>query len=241
MFCFTLFLPGSYEEELLFAQYNEGASIFACDEFELYTNKTMELAPGVLTRRIDVNLHCESGGEFNTALNNHIFLRVWNTVWYDGRYLNHNWAVKVDADAVFLPDRLRVLAVFHAVEADRKNGVYLNNCQFGLHGPVEVFSRNAVKAWGANIDFCSDHFHRICNGPCLWGEDMFIDQCLWKVLKAKRVNEFKVLLEDHCAPPPGWDACTDPVVAAFHPFKLKSKYLTCLHNARHSELIHYSK
>lgn len=231
LFCFTLFIAGSYEEELLFAQYNQGASVFACDDFEIYTNSTMELAPGVPTRQVNSSLHCTLGGEFKTALNTGIFMKVWRTVTNDGKFLNHDWTVKVDADSVFLPDRLRPLIRLYEAKANTGAGVYLNNCQFGLHGPIEVLSRAAVKMWVANMEFCQSHFNKMCSGDCLWGEDMFLDQCLWKVLKSTRIDEFRLLLEDHCAPPSGWDACIDPTAVAFHPFKSKDRYLECLSNA----------
>jgi len=231
LLCFCLFVPGSYEQGLLTMQYNQGASIFGCDEYDVYTNKSFELVPGVLTRKVDSDLHCELGGKYQTALNNGIFMKVWSTVVGDRRYLNHDWTVKVDADSVFFPDRLRPLVREHSDGGNSGAGVYLNNCQFGLHGPVEVFSRNAVTVWGEKMHHCRAVFHRQCSGSCLWGEDMFIDQCLWKVLKSRREDDFRILMEDHCAPPPGWNACTDPTVAAFHPFKSQDGYLQCLHSA----------
>ena len=36
------------------------------------------------------------------------FIEIWENVRKDGRYLQHDWVVKVDPDAVFFPDRLRV-------------------------------------------------------------------------------------------------------------------------------------
>jgi len=92
-----------------------------------------------------------------------------------------------------------------------------------------------VKVWGAGMHHCRAHFHRQCGGSCLWGEDMFIDMCLWKVLKSRREDDFRILMEDHCAPPSGWNSCTDTTVAAFHPFKSEDAYLQCLHSALASE------
>jgi hypothetical protein len=72
-------------------------------------------------------------------------------------------------------DRLRVALAFHH---DEEGGVYFNNCKFGLHGPIEVFSQKAVDVWQGGRQRCVHHFEKLCSGPCLWGEDMFIDQCL---------------------------------------------------------------
>merc|ERR1712217_236134 len=155
----------------------------------------------------------------------------WTAVVKDSKHLRHDWTVKVDADTVFFPDRLRPLVLTHAAGGNSGTGVYLNNCRFGLHGPIEVLSRNAVIAWGSGMQQCRDHFHRMCSGSCSWGEDLFIDQCLQKVLKSQRIDEFKILLEDHCDHPPDWASCSDTTVAAFHPFKLEQGYRACLNNA----------
>jgi len=107
----------------------------------------------------------------------------------------------------------------------------LNNCKFGLHGPIEIFSRNAVQAWAQGRETCVKHFNQVCDGPCWWGEDMFMDQCLSKVLNVKRDNNSFVLIEDHCDPPAGWTDCTDPMHVAFHPFKKLKDYQECMDNA----------
>jgi hypothetical protein len=57
---------------------------------------------------------------------------------------------------------------------------------------------------------------------------MFIDQCLDKVLRVRRVFESRLLLEDHCDPPAGWDSCSDGEATAFHPFKATDAYEECM-------------
>lgn len=227
-------LPDSYEQQLLNLQWREGASIFSCDEYAIYSNKDVEVAPGVRPSIVDSDMKCPIGGEFHTALNREIFMIVWAKVIEEGRYALHDWTAKVDPDAVFFPNRLRtVLAGYSANRdlLDQESGMYLNNCQFGLHGPIEVLSRNAVRAWGSGASRCLDHFHKLCSGPCLWGEDLFMDQCLWKVLGSTRVNERRLLTEDHCAPPDGWRSCHDIHSVSFHPFKTLGEYRECLSNS----------
>merc|ERR1719382_1209538 len=99
-----------------------------------------------------------------------------------------------------------------------------------MHGPLEVFSRNAVRTWRSGIKKCQQHFREQCGGDCFWGEDMFVDQCLWKVLNVRRDNDFRLLVEDHCEPPKNWETCEDNTFVAFHPFKTVSGYWRCLHN-----------
>jgi hypothetical protein len=223
-------LPGSYEEDLLRMEYALHANIFACDQYAIYSNALIEVAPGIRTGVVDSDLKCDKGGEFMTALNTPIFLAVWTKVMMDGTFLNHDWVVKADPDTVFFPDRLRQMLVKYSDDTRMGTGLYLNNCKFGLHGPLEVFSVNAVKAWGTGSAHCMKHFEKLCNGPCLWGEDMFIDQCLWKVLNVRRENEYNLLTEDHCAPPANWYDCRDKTQIAFHPFKALDSYRECWTN-----------
>lgn len=74
----------------------------------------------------------------------------------------------MDPDTVFFPARLKVAVAFHP---DTYNGLYLNNCKLGLHGPLEVLSSRAVSRWHEGIGNCHHHFNTVCSGPCRWGED----------------------------------------------------------------------
>lgn len=228
LFCFSLVLPVGYERSLLALQYRHRASLFQCDEYAVYSNMSMDIAPGVTSEVVDSDLVVRKGGEFGTALNTDVFLTVWAKVIKEGRFLFHHWTVKLDPDAVFFASRLRNLILKHN---ETEKGTYLNNCKFGMHGPVEVFSRNAVKALGAGSDRCMEHFTKLCSGKCKWGEDMFIDQCLMRVLGVNREDDFHLLLEDHCDPPEGWSSCKDTTAVGFHPFKTEEGYRHCLANA----------
>uniref|UniRef100_A0A7S0B7I7 Apple domain-containing protein n=1 Tax=Pyrodinium bahamense TaxID=73915 RepID=A0A7S0B7I7_9DINO len=228
LYCFALMLPTGYERGLITDQYNDHVSIFDCDEYMVYSSKVIELAPGLKTEVVKSDLKCNKGGEFMTALNTEIFFAVWDRVFSDGRFNLHAWTIKVDPDCVFLPSRLRLVLNHHH---EGPHGVYINNCHMGMHGPLEVFSRIAVHRWIEGRQQCVDHFDKLCSGPCLWGEDMFIDQCLGKVLKVARENDWNILVEDHCAPPPHWDDCLDESKAAFHPFKDRGAWRKCMKNA----------
>lgn len=229
LFCFALVVTNSTEKELLHLQYKEQIGIFACDEYEVYSNTSIKITKDFTTSVVDYNLECKIGGEFRTALNLAIFMHLWKKVIKDGRFRHHHWTVKADADAVFFPDRLRWVLRAHPEDDDR--GVYLNNCKFGMHGPVEVFSRTAVEAWGKGMHRCQNHFNRLCAGDCRWGEDMFVDQCLMRVLRVRRDNEFRLLTEEHCDPIKGWHSCRDASHVSFHPFKEVKAYQRCLKNA----------
>jgi hypothetical protein len=224
LYCFALIVPDTYETGLLEMQYDEGISLFDCDEYAVFTNRDLTIADKVEAIRVDSDLQCTSGGEFGTALNTDIFLTVWAKLLSLDRYSHHDWTVKVDADCAFSPTRLRSVLASYRESAE---GVYLNNCMFGMHGPLEVMSRNAVRAFAAGRSTCAAQLAEKCGGPCQWGEDMYIDQCL-QLLRVRREYEQYLLQEDHCEPPLGWDSCASPGVVAFHPFKDIDQYKDCI-------------
>ncbi|CAE6952080.1 unnamed protein product [Symbiodinium natans] len=173
IFCLAVMVPYSYEVGLIAMQYKHHTGIFACDEYQVYSNQALVIAPGLETRKVMTSQECEVGGEFKSALNLRIFAAFWRQVISDGHYLLYNWIVKADPDTVFFVDRLRVVLDKHE-EGSRdlaSTGVYLNNCKFGLHGPLEVFSQSAVRALTTSFPGCYNYFQKLCSGDCQWGED----------------------------------------------------------------------
>ncbi|CAE8719603.1 unnamed protein product [Polarella glacialis] len=242
MLCVALMLPYSYEQDMLVMQFQEKANIFGCDHWAVYSNQEMKLAPGLVTRRVQTTQRCEIGGEFGTALNLGVFTALWRQVLLDDEYVKVNWIIKADPDTVFFPERLRpILKAMEKKEGNGRDGkgVYLNNCKYGLHGPIEVFSTRAISTLANDFETCFAYFRKLCSGDCLWGEDMWVDQCLQRVANVTRIDEFKLLSESHCDPEPGWNSCYDHSKVAFHPFKDISGYKTCLQSAREVDKRYY--
>ena len=52
------------------------------------------------------DFHLMQRKETNTWINTGTFVQIWTAIRNEGRYSNHNWVVKVDADAVFFPHKL---------------------------------------------------------------------------------------------------------------------------------------
>jgi hypothetical protein len=223
LYCLALTQPHGDELTLLQMQHAERVSLFACEEHAIFSNAEVKVGPGVQTNVIESDLKCEVGGDAGTALNAGIFIALWKKVIDSGRFRFHDWTVKIDADAVFFPDRLR--GRLHEV-VDGGNGTYVNNCKYGLHGPIEVFSRSAIELYGENYMQCERKFWFAYSH---WGEDMYMDQCLEKVLGIERVDDFSLICEDHCDCPEYVD-CTSGAVT-FHPFKTVAVYRQCMLNA----------
>jgi len=229
LLCLALMVPYSYEAGLLIMQYQHHVGIFSCDEYQVYSSQAFVLAPGLETRKVLTSQQCEVGGEFKSALNLRIFASFWRQVISEGQYLLYNWIVKADPDTVFFPDRLRPILKQHEEGSMSQSspGVYFNNCKFGMHGPLEIFSVATVRALSSSFQGCYEMFQKLCNGDCQWGEDIWVDQCLKRFVQAKRVFNAKLLSEAHCDPSPGWQDCKDPSRVAFHPFKTVADHEIC--------------
>mmetsp|Transcript_6490 Transcript_6490/g.18075 ORF Transcript_6490/g.18075 Transcript_6490/m.18075 type:complete len:651 (-) Transcript_6490:176-2128(-) len=101
------------------------------------------------------------------------------------------------------------------------SSMYLNNCKWGLHGPIEVLSRRAVATYAAGLPQCVPLLENA------WGEDKFLDKCLQQ-LGVERINEYSLLSEVACGEQPA--PCGTSKVA-FHPFKSIQSYFTCFEYA----------
>lgn len=233
MWCYSLMIPTDfYERSLIEWQFEKKISIFACDGYEVYSSEEINITDELVTAKVDSDLKCEKGGEFGTALNTDIFFEVWKKVVNDADYADFDWTVKADPDAVFFPERLKTVLMQHPVA---EGGVYLVNCPRGLHGPVEVLSREAVEKLFYGWEQCKEHFLQLCNGDCQWGEDMFADQCLNTVLNVRCEHDDRILIEDACDPPAGWLDCPPSLggVVSLHPFKTPERYEECMtHSSR---------
>merc|ERR1711963_247786 len=79
---------------------------------------------------------------------------VMDYVKEDGLYLKYDWTIKVDADCVFLPDRLR--SHLWALRPPANVPIYVKNNNLqglgnaGFLGAIEVFSREAMKKFMDN-------------------------------------------------------------------------------------------
>jgi hypothetical protein len=231
LYCISLMNPQSDEPKLLGWQASHQASIFACDGADVYSNVVTQVGTHT-TKQVDSDLKCPRGGDSQSALNAWIFIAVWKAVLDDQTYLQYAWTVKLDPDAVFFPERLRNLLPQH------QGAAYLNNCQYGMHGPIEVFGRVALQRLSQDYQLSWDkkapktcttgqHFGQ-------WGEDMFMDQCLGKVLQVgQHPLEARLMCEDHCNCPDFFWCQKDDYTVSYHPFKSVGSYANCMANALH--------
>lgn len=231
MFCMSLSQPDGYELQMLKAQYEMSTSIFACEGFTVYSNRAFEVVPGVATSVVLDSLKCDF---HEIAWNTGTFIAVWHKVVQQGWYKSYDWTVKVDPDATFFPDRLRAILPAHAGTG------YLVNCKYGMHGPIEVLAKHALDTLaqdyarspdGTRPQKCVETYPQAITGKAQWGEDMWLDYCLRKVLGVTYQTEYRLMCEAHCDCP-NWYWChngTDRVT--YHPFKREDMYRQCMANA----------
>mmetsp|Transcript_55458 Transcript_55458/g.161973 ORF Transcript_55458/g.161973 Transcript_55458/m.161973 type:complete len:655 (+) Transcript_55458:215-2179(+) len=229
LFCVTLIMSKGYELGLVQTQMRRGhAGIFGCNEWAVYSNVSLLISPGPPERWTDIvpgDLTCPFGGKYMSALNTGVFVRFWDAVLKDKRSWQHEWIAKLDADAVFFPERLRsMLRSKWPPAGNPERNLWLNNCYLGNHGPIEVFSRQAFEVYSHRKRECSLLWR---NSP---QEDVWLRRCLG-LLGSTKVDAYNVLYEGAwaCTEPPRLGCATYQV--AFHPFKSVDTYFECHDNA----------
>ena len=145
LFCFMAVLPDSPEVALMEVAKKKSMGVFACNASTIF-DSWVSSSEGWDT------------GEA-TLVNTAVFFKVWDQVREDGRYRDHDWTVKADADAAFLPDRLRTHLV--GLRPPAGEAIYLKNTNqdVGLSngqflGAVEIFSLPAVQLYFDNAEDC---------------------------------------------------------------------------------------
>lgn len=221
LYCFAVMNSRGYELSLMKEQLKREVGIFACD-FPAVMSQTrflMESGGKTIWTGSIGDMNCSFGGKWHLALNSEIFVRAWKRVFQDADYLLAKWTVKLDPDAVFIPRRL--LRLLHG--SDHKARVYFNNCDKGLHGPIEVIARGGMERFADGILDCESGLRQEWKK---WGEDVFLRHCLG-MLNVNRVDAFDLLSEDHCFDEdPAHEGCFSGKVA-FHPFKEIESYFKC--------------
>merc|ERR1711920_816926 len=153
-----------------------------------------------------------------------VFMDIWHQVQFASNYSDYDWTVKVDADAVFFPDRLK--AHLEGLRAPKGAPIYLENVdyKFKFMGALEILSKEAVDVFLENKDTCRD---KLGNDG---GEDFWTKSCLdasgvgfmsdYALLKDKYTEYFIESLSDV-------NHCDDDQPVAFHPHKSDVYWMTC--------------
>jgi hypothetical protein len=200
------------------------AGIFACDEYAVFSNVSMELG-GVGSKVVVAALKFPVEGSVVTRSMSSstvlVFRHLWREVVLQGRWMFYNFTVKVDPDAAFFPERLRGMMT----QADRKhahmgNGIFFRQCASGFQGAVEVLSRRALSAYSLGQGSCDRRPPQ---------EEDYLHRCL-RALRVTEIDHFGILASDPCGYR-GWERC-ETTHASFHPFRSVSAIEQCIRNAQ---------
>eukprot|EP00931_Biecheleriopsis_adriatica_P080704 TRINITY_DN5404_c0_g2_i4.p1 TRINITY_DN5404_c0_g2~~TRINITY_DN5404_c0_g2_i4.p1 ORF type:complete len:476 (+),score=85.86 TRINITY_DN5404_c0_g2_i4:44-1429(+) len=216
LFCFALVVPWSYEPELMRSHHAAKAGIFQCEDSAVYSDREIVIGD-TKTRVLKKDLHCPFNPSTGTAENTFVFKALWQKVMEDGMWRYHDWTVKADPDTVLFPFRLKLMLTEKtpALFGRKLKGTWVRNCWHGLHGPIEIMSKNAVSTFNESGYNCP-----------AWPlqEDNYLENCMG-VLQIPRLDAFNILAERNCERPYYW-TCQGSF-AAFHPFKEKDAWKKC--------------
>lgn len=226
LYCWSLFQTTTYEMEIMKLQLEGDRGIFQCDEWGLLSTDEPtvigKLPDGTVAKTMKVKWAEITTSVDGTAGNAKLFINTWNTVVDAGKWNNHAWTVKVDPDAVLLPDRLRIHLAPHVLE-----NVYVVNCnKFPsssnfpmMYGSLEIYSWKAIQTYKNSMSSCMDDMGMMIPQ---WGEDYFMTHCLDHI-GVGRIADFASVGDNVCL----GANCGDDWVAAFHPFKSVDEWKKC--------------
>jgi len=253
LFCFSFYTENtgttkpSTELDLLRTQYFLGASIFGCESYQVYSDVVTWISDPETRKFVTVKVedtnndfHKEKRKKTGTWINANMFIATWKVIQKEEGIKNKDWIVKVDADAVFLPERLREKLRTQQVT---DNGIYIENCKYvsyGYFGNLEIFSAKAATTYMANLEDCKKTLNYLgkekAYGNEAWGEDLFAQKCMDKH-GVDKVDIFDITTDGACPGdrPKGQEKnkkwkpdCGTTKTPAMHPFKKPGDYFECL-------------
>jgi len=209
------------------------AGIFACDGHAIVADGEMSRLDQTTHLHIEVNTDFVGVSSDGTAANTLLFIEAWRAVIQRGDFDFYDWTLKVDPDAVMLPDRVRTHLLPYTGLGEGKH--YVLNCNAYperpdfpmMYGALEAFSRKAVQqyAWGHNKS-CVNGFHWQD-----WGEDVFMVSCM-NSLGISKLSDMKLIGDNNCIGNGHQGAdCNNDQLAAFHPFKDIRSWSACFQAA----------
>lgn len=218
LFCMAVIRAMSYEINIMRAAYKVTGGIYGCNGWKVYSDEKAWLG----ATDWSVAIPGPPPVFQKIWLNTDVFLRAWNKVFAAREFEQFEWTVKVDPDAVFVPMALQNR--LSSIQFGKNPNVYVRNCEkfHSMQGPLEILSREAVKAFSRSRNVCQRGVDRT-----LVGEDGFLQKCL-DLIGVQYHEDWNLLNDKYCEMTPR--PCTNTWNAAFHPFKRLPDYFSCMKN-----------
>jgi hypothetical protein len=162
--------------------------------------------------------------EWGSFSNIDAFVNVWQQVKDDGRWQAYDWTVKVDADAVFFPNRLK--DHLYKLRTPLGSRVYLRNInyQFQFMGALEIYTREALETYFEKGEECLRGEHK-------GGEDFFMRLCMDSI-GVDHQTDFELLRDKYCLTCEDRDdPCDDGWHVAYHFHKKMISWDWCYNEA----------
>jgi len=254
LYCFSVYTENTgneslvnYELELLNTAAAQGAGIFACEQWDVFSDVSVRIdGTGYDTIKVEDKLgefHQLKREDSGTWVNWGLFYQVWIKIREVGKWKAADYTIKLDADAVFIPQRLKTW--LSSKPGESPHGLYYENCpnvQYGFFGHLEIISKTAVKVLTANLEECHTVFAPCANDGCdwkfgAWGEDVFAQRCMDHHYVDK-VEAFDVATDGACKAdrPEGEESnkkwypkdCSQLTTVTAHPLKKPAAFKKCL-------------
>lgn len=217
LYCWALTRSTGEEAELIKFQKAKELSLFSCEEWSVFSDWAFDIGGALATPIGDLT---SQRGEWGSWLNTMVFVKAWHSIFAVGQYRDHDWTIKVDPDALFLPDRLKV--TIGAIPGDLPVFIQNNDKDTPMLGPVEIISRAAMHVYRMNNDITlSGTDKAVCENAYMGnsGEDGFMSGCL--ILLGVKQQYFKEVLKQD------GKFCGDGKYVTYHPLKSMDEYTRC--------------
>jgi len=219
-FCWLLTRSSGDEANLVKMQLVNKWGVFQCEEWAVFSDVAMDLGLG--EQSLPIGDLTSQKGQWGSWLNTMVFAKAWHSIYETGQYMNHDWIVKADPDAVFLLDRLK--ADLASVPLNEAWAIHNSKTGTPMLGPIEILNRVALDIYYANNPpSLSGTDKAVCENAYmgLSGEDGFLSGCL-QLLGVKAVYH-KHILFNHIPV-----KCTNPAYVTYHPAKTEADYRRCV-------------
>lgn len=224
--CFAYIGVDTPELGLVRTQAEKMRGIFSCEEYAVFATKVVSLGGAGLTTQVDVTQMKGCLTSSGRACNALVFISVWQGVQAlrtngTTTYKNHDWTIKVDADAVFFPARMKSMLVQRNLKANQALWVQNLGCWPSIQfvGPLEVVSREGLTIYFEKRALCADKvsvYHV--------GEDLWMQKC-FEALKIPKLDMSGILAtgDDPCS----MRRCWQDKKVAYHHFKTPVSWTQC--------------
>jgi len=254
LYCFSVYTENTgnltapnHELELLNIAAQRNAGIFACEQWDVFGDVSVPIAGSTyVTIKVEDTFnefHQLKRKDSGTWVNWAIFYQVWIKIREVGKWQSADYTIKVDADAVFVPQRLRTW--LSTKPGDSPHGLYYENCPnvvYGFFGHLEIMTKTAVQVLTQYLENCHAEFAPCANDGCdwkfgAWGEDVFAQRCMDHHYVDK-VEAFDVATDGACKAdrPEGEETnkkwypkdCSQLTTVTAHPLKKPAAFKKCL-------------